>query len=185
MKSRETEVRTRSFDDLLEAPQFEKLRSRIIRIFSRRRCEVPEDLADETILRVLTRLDELRTSVEGDPTRFFYGVARNVYREYVRRPRGLPLVEELDLADAPDDEAARKEVRHACLENCMSRLDPQDRDLLSAYYGYERGTQIDQRKELARSLGLGMNALRIKAYRIRKGLQDCVLQCLDRSGILK
>lgn len=185
MKSRDIEARAQSIDELLQAPEFEKLRSRIIRIFARRQCEVPEDLADETILRVVAKLDDLRTSIVGDPSRFFYGVARNVYREYARRPRGLPLVEELDLAETPDEETARKELNHACLEACMGRLDPGDRELLAAYYGHDGGSQIDHRKELALSLGLGRNALRIKAYRIRRRLQDCVLRCIDRGGLVK
>jgi DNA-directed RNA polymerase specialized sigma24 family protein len=89
-----------AFDALLNPPEFGKLRGRLVRIFARRGCFIPEDLADETISRVLGKLPQIAESYEGDPLRFIHAVARNVYREYGRRPRTVPL-EDWDQPAAP------------------------------------------------------------------------------------
>jgi len=40
--------------------------------------------------------------------------------------------------------------------------------------------KIQRRRELAVRLGISMNALAIRAWRIREGLMACVTQCRDR-----
>jgi hypothetical protein len=59
----------------------------------------------------------------------------------------------------------------------MARLSAEDRQLVLAYYEQEKHAKIDQRKKLAEQLGVGMNALRLRLYRIRETLQECVEQC--------
>jgi RNA polymerase sigma factor (sigma-70 family) len=174
------EARNHAFDDLLKPPEFERLRGRLVRVFARRGCTIPEDLADETILRVLGRLPEIAVSYEGDPVRFFHAVARNVYREYSRRPRTVPLEDGLHLPETSRDEASSKEEAHECLESCLARLNAGDRRLIREYYRYAKLAKIDRRKTLAAELGIPMNTLRIKAYRIRRRLQSCVLECAKK-----
>ncbi|MGH9319509.1 MAG: hypothetical protein ACRD21_08005 [Vicinamibacteria bacterium] len=172
----------RRFDQLFTSPQFERLRSRLIRIFARRGCPIPEDLADETLSRVMARLPEIAPAYEGDPAHFVYAVARNVYLEFIRRPRTVHLGKDLDVAEPEEPERPFTEASYDCLEECMAALGPEDQRLIGEYYLYEKGAKIERRKELAGELGMGMNALRIKACRIRQRLQACVLQCLRRSA---
>jgi hypothetical protein len=40
------------------------------------------------------------------------------------------------------------------------------------------GEQIDERKAIARRLGVSPNALRIRAHRIKESLGDCINNCL-------
>jgi hypothetical protein len=169
-----------SFDQLLSSPRFEELRSRLIRIFARRGCSIPEDLADETVSRVLAKLPEIAPTYEGDPVRFFHAVARNVYLEYTRRPRTVPIEENLDWRDSRGDEAPSSEVKYECLEACMGTLRQDDRWIIGEYYQHRKGAKIDYRKALAAQLEIGMNALRIKACRIRRRLQNCVFECMKR-----
>jgi hypothetical protein len=63
----------------------------------------------------------------------------------------------------------------------MDSLSEENRYLLLKYYGAEGGSKIDQRKQLAEELGIAANALRIRAYRIRLGLQQCVEKCIKRA----
>ena len=174
------EAHDMSFDQLLSSPRFEELRSRLIRIFARRGCAIPEDLADETVSRVLAKLPEIVPTYEGDPVRFFHAVARNVYLEYTRRPRTVPLEEDLDWRDPRGGETSSSEAKYECLESCMGTLGRDDRWIIGEYYRHRKGAKIDNRKELATHLGIGMNALRIKAYRIRRRLQDCVFACMKK-----
>jgi len=171
------EASLQDFRRLLTSPQYERLRGQLIRIFARRGCQFPQDLADETISRVAQKVDEVAPTYEGDPARYFYGVARNVYLEYTRRPKTVQLEENRVLMEENDGERLRKEETHACLERCLNELLGDERRLISEYYRYDKSAKIDHRKELAERLGLGLNALRIKAYRIRHRLYDCVTSC--------
>jgi len=179
------EARNPAFDALLNPPEFGKLRGRLVRIFARRGCSIPEDLADETISRVLVKLPEIADSYEGDPLRFFHAVARNVYREYSRRPRTFPLEDWDQLPETSWEEVSSKEEAHECLESCLSKLNEGDRRLIREYYRYDKLAKLDRRKTLAAELGIAMNTLRIKAFRIRQRLSVCVLDCAKSGAILK
>jgi RNA polymerase sigma factor (sigma-70 family) len=180
---RPPEARHPSFDALLNPPEFERVRGRLVRIFARRGCSIPEDLADETIARVVSKVPEIASHYEGHPLRFVYAVARNVYREFSRRPRTVSIEDQAPLEAPSTDDAARKEEIHACLESCLSNLDADDRRLIREYYRFEKGGKIDGRIELAMDLGIAMNTLRIRAYRIRKRLSLCVLGCAKKKDL--
>ena len=172
-----------AFDSLLKwldsdreqaAIKYEQIRKRLIKIFTVRACAEAEDLADETINRVTSKLDELGTEFEGDRGRYFFGVANKVYLEFMRRkspqqPQFSP----------PDSN--RIELEFLCLERCIETLSKENKYLLLQYYGAEGGSKVDQRKRLAEELGIAPNALRIRAYRIRVGLQDCIEKCIAGS----
>jgi hypothetical protein len=63
----------------------------------------------------------------------------------------------------------------------VRKLPASQLDLISRYHETE-GMDKARRKALADSLRLPMNALRIRAYRVRVGLENCVESCLGRAG---
>jgi DNA-directed RNA polymerase specialized sigma24 family protein len=65
--------------------KYEKIRTRLIRIFTCRGCGDVEDLADETINVVASKIDWLCENYKGDPALFFYGVAKNIYHEQFKK----------------------------------------------------------------------------------------------------
>jgi RNA polymerase sigma factor (sigma-70 family) len=157
------------------ANKYEEIRRKLIKIFACRGCAEAEDLADETINRVIRRMQEMIDSYVGDPALYFYGVARNVHLEYVRKsPPVLPL--------PPADPPQQKEREWECLESCLERLSKENRRLVLEYYKAERRAKIDHRKEMADRLGIAPNALRIRMHRIRASLQECVVGCLNRAS---
>ncbi len=173
-----------SFDALLDwldsdreraGIKYEEIRQRLIRIFIGRGCVAAEDLADETINRVTGKLNEIGKDFKGDRSRYFYGVANMVLMESLRKRTPHPPPVE------PDD-SDRIELEFRCLEHCIELLSVENRELLLQYYQAEGRAKIEQRKLLAEKLGMAPNALRIRAYRIRKGLQECVEKCVERSG---
>lgn len=170
-----------AFDSLLEwldsdreraAIKYEEIRKRLILIFTGRACAEAEDLADETINRVISKLGELGKGFEGDRGRYFFGVANKVYLEFRRRksPQMPPF--------SPVD-SNQVELEFRCLEGCIETLSEENRYLLLQYYGAEGRAKVEHRKRLAEELGIAPNALRIRAYRIRVGLQECLEKCIE------
>jgi RNA polymerase sigma factor (sigma-70 family) len=168
------------------ALKYEKIRVQLIKIFTCRGCCEADDLADETINRVTARLSDIAESYSGDPALYFYGVAQKVHLEYLRKK--APVQEsshpsrepgsQTGWTFEPDDEVERE---YACLEQCMDRLPPENRRLVLEYYQEEKRAKIDHRKQLAEQLGIAVNALRIRAHRIRLELQQCVEACLEQA----
>jgi len=154
--------------------KYEDIRGRLIKIFTGRSCVEAEDLADETINRVISRLSTIREEFTGDRARYFFGVANKVYLEYMRRKPPQP-------PPFPPPDSNQVELEYRCLEHCIDSLSEENRHLLLKYYGAEGRLKIDQRRQLSEELGIAPNALRIRAYRIRLGLQECVEKCIERS----
>ena len=165
--------------------KYENVRRKLIEFFEARGSNSPADHADQTINRVARRLDE----GEGvkDISAYSYGVARLLLKETLRGRGKEPLT--LDLAPAPlivtdDDEDERRhleEARLKCFEVCLSNLPAASRVLIIEYYREEKGIKIEQRKRQADALNMSLNALRLRACRIRVDLGDCITSCLDRS----
>jgi DNA-directed RNA polymerase specialized sigma24 family protein len=165
-----------------------EMRRRLVHYFDRKNCLSPDDLADETLSRVTRRLGEEGGIVDTPPARYCYIVAKFVFLEHQRRP-GRRLVSldspselgkvasRLGAPFEPDSGAEAKGKLLNCLEQCLQELKPDDRKLIFGYYRGEQGVKIENRRELAARLGLTMNALSIRACRIREKLEACVRTC--------
>jgi DNA-directed RNA polymerase specialized sigma24 family protein len=153
--------------------KYEEIRRKLIKILTCRGCPCPEELADEAINRVTRKVPDIIENYVGDPALYFYGVAHKVHLESVRKKRDLVL------PPAPDfpEETERD---YECLERCMERLTSKSRELVLEYYQEEKQAKINRRRELANRLGIAVNALRIRAHRIRASLQECVFECIKR-----
>ena len=185
-------VTPQAFDSLLgwldrdreqAGEKYEKIRLRLIKIFTCRGCAEADDLADETINRVTAKVAELVSKYTGDPALYFYGVAQKVHLEHVR---SKPVMQELkqpnQTRDPRDSEAIDDlEQEYACLERCMRELPSKNRRLVLEYYQEEKSAKIDHRKRLAEELGIALNALRIRAHRLRHQLQKCMETCLEQA----
>ena len=164
--------------------KYEEIRLRLIKIFTCRGFYEAEEMADETINRVTVKIAEVAGSYEGDPALYFYGVAQKVQLEYSRRPQLTGADPNLNgYADnsrfSPPPIVDDTEIDYQCLDRCLEELPPKNRRLVLEYYQHEKRGKIDHRKRLAEELGIAVNALRIRAHRIRRALQECVQHCLE------
>jgi DNA-directed RNA polymerase specialized sigma24 family protein len=161
--------------------RYETLRRGLVRFFECRGCTIPEELADETLDRVARKLLEGQRVHAESPGAYAHGFAKNVLHEWWRKPRlaavpgvhpRLPGGETLPLGAFDTADERRKDG----LDVCLSVLPEEDRALIIAYYADPdgEGVLIPARKELADRLGIGMNALRIRAHRIRVRLEECL-----------
>jgi DNA-directed RNA polymerase specialized sigma24 family protein len=120
-----------------------------------------------------------------DPFTYVYGVARLVLLEvYKSREKeraalarlGQP-TEPSQSSLEPDEESRRLD----CLDRCLDELPDESKDLLTTYYDGEKRAKIENRRKLADRLRIPLNALRLRARRVREKLEVCVDGCV-RSG---
>ncbi len=165
--------------------KYEPLRRSLIKIFAWRGCMDAEGLADETINRVADKVHQLRTTFVGDPSLYFYGVANHLIKEdQKQRAKFQARMEEAEASAAvsppQEEEDEDLEQEYECFRACLEKLDPGNRELIVAYYLKEKRAKIDHRKELAKRLGIGLNALRVRMRRIRAALEECIEDCLKQ-----
>src|SRR5205807_10406233 len=78
---------------------------------------------------------------------------------------------------------AQNEQRLECLDGCVKNLPPSQLLLITQYHQGEGGAKIARRNELAARLNIPLNALRIRAYRIRGELETCISECVKRQAV--
>src|SRR5215475_4404664 len=152
-----------------------EMRRRLAAYFRRKNCMSADELADETITRVARRLEE-EGSIADPPARYCYVVARFVFLEYRRQAGNVQTgLDDCPFGALPDD--AFLEDRQELLDRldlCLAKLDGDHRALILEYYCGEAREKIERRRALADRLGLTLNALSIRACRIREKLEACV-----------
>ena len=163
-----------------------EMRRRLVTYFDRKNCLTPDDLADETLNRVARRLEE-EAIVTESPAKYCYNVARFVFMEHLREMQNdnaiLDQVRHQSHGSHPpasetDEQQSKEEVLN-CLEQCRSTLEPLSREIITRYYTGKERIKIENRRVLAEELKVTVNALRIRACRIRDRLEECVRQCVD------
>jgi DNA-directed RNA polymerase specialized sigma24 family protein len=157
------------------ANRYERIRQRLIKIFLCGGCPEAEDAADETVNRVTMRLNDIIGTYEGNRDLYFYGVARNVLHECLRKPRLPP-------TPPPPPEPLPDPAQYDCFEECLAKLPSDNRYLIVEYYQEIKHAKIEHRKQIAAEQGIALNALRIRAHRIRTALQRCVEDCLEKTA---
>jgi DNA-directed RNA polymerase specialized sigma24 family protein len=137
------------------------------RYFEWARSSDPDDMAQEAILRGLTRLQEGKKITVANPASYFLGIARNLVREgwKERKP------EQLEIDELPEDllifRGLDPSEQRIYVKECLRELSQEEFDMLVAYTegkGNEWG--------LAR--GLQPGAVRLRVHRLRKRIDDWV-----------
>jgi DNA-directed RNA polymerase specialized sigma24 family protein len=168
-----------------QGERYLEMRRRLITYFDRRNRPAPDILADETLDRVSRTLEESGRIKVTPPARYCYVVARFVLLEDIRKGRRdvqfdetRPQVQHALSGAAATEQDAERSLD--CLGRCLARLKPDDRHLIVEYYRDAKRQRIDRRRELALRLGITMNALGIRAWRLRASLERCVAACRRR-----
>ncbi|PYP89570.1 MAG: hypothetical protein DMF61_02560 [Blastocatellia bacterium AA13] len=163
------------------AEKYEVIRSKLIRMFARKGCWMAEELTDITMTRVANKVHEIAPTYIGNPALYFYGVAQNVYREWLkwlddqRKAQSPP----------PPDTPEVNELRLLCLDGCLEKLDPDSREFIIEYYRADKRAKIDCRKALADRFGVALNAIRMRAHRTKATLHQCIKGCLAQPETMR
>ena len=170
------------------ARRYELLRSKLIRLFEWRGSAIAEELADETLDRVASKLWAGVEIEAADPYRYVCGVAYRVFQEQVRKNAQLRELQreyqrhaarkQLMALDADQDAEDR---RMSCMIRCLEELPTGDRQLILRYHEGEKSARIRNRSTLAQELRLPINALRIRVHRIRRRVEQCTRECVSHS----
>jgi DNA-directed RNA polymerase specialized sigma24 family protein len=163
------------------AEKYEELRRKLIRFFEWRGAPFPEEHADEVFDRLAKRIAE-GVSVQNVAS-YGYEIGRLVLLEALKtsdKRRGSLEDMNVDMAVETNDEASDKEIRFACLDDCLRTLPENGCALIVEYYQDERRDRIERRKALATRLGLQREALANRAQRLRDKLERCVTQCITK-----
>ena len=161
---------------------YEQLRQKLIQFFlTRGHGTDAEDLTDDVINILLRRMWDgsvLIADEEGGVFRFAWGVARMVdVEQHRRRQRKQAVLSSvLYLGALYQDDSFEVEWYSKVLESCLKQLKPNERDLLTEYYGERHG----ETKRLALELGISHGKLRVQIHRLRKRLREMMDQYLNQ-----
>ncbi len=190
---KESSLRKESLDALLRVldsdpnragEQYVQLRRRLILYFASFSASDPEDLSDETLDRVAVRVGDQTFRSEPAFRSYVLGFARNVRLEYFKKLAKNPILDEAYLPEigvAAAELDAVVDGRLECLSKCLDDLQTPDRELILVYYRYEKSECIQFRKNLARRIGISVDALHTRVSRIRLKIRGCILRCLKKN----
>lgn len=162
--------------------EYVALRNKLTRFFERRRCNSADTLVDEVIDRVTRKIDE--GEQVDNVINYAYRFAYYVYLENIKEPE--PVETDWDHIPAPEPEPEpldEDQKRQVCFDFCLAKLPAENRDLILAYYREEGHAKIELRRKLAAKLRIPINALRIRAHRIRVWLEACIEECLSQHAL--
>jgi DNA-directed RNA polymerase specialized sigma24 family protein len=174
--------------------KYELIREKLLKFFQWRGCSfnTAEEYTDRTIDRVARKIEEGAEVHAQNPYLYFHGIAVNVLREHWKRvekaevetldelaPAQTPTVNPVAVREA-EEARVEQEARLECLSECVNGLSAEQREMIIEYHQGEGGAKIARRKELAERLKLPLNALRIRMFRLRGELEECINGCCER-----
>jgi DNA-directed RNA polymerase specialized sigma24 family protein len=120
----------------LAASESARIRRSLISFFNSRGCADAEGLADETIERVVQLLPKFGKEPPYNLLRYCYGVARYIYKEYLRDEVSRNAGDLSKLPPVAYDRALTeaKEAMDMCLSDSLGKLDEQKRETFIRYY---------------------------------------------------
>jgi DNA-directed RNA polymerase specialized sigma24 family protein len=174
------------------AEKYEQIRQRLIKLFRWRGCLLFEEYTDRTIDRVARRIAGGLEVQSANVYSLFHGVALNILKEHWRKSeRESEALDDLfhshDTTENPEDiraeeeERREQEARLNCLRRCLGGLAHESRTLIKRYYAEGNVLNKEQRKQIAAEMRISVNALRVRACRVRGEVEQCIDRCLYES----
>ena len=191
--ARDSAIPPESFEEILAwlnpdrdvaATMYVQLRHDLAKLFRWGRCADPEGMTDEAFDRVAKKVHDVRQTYDGDPRLYFRAVANNLIKENHKKIKTQLSLDDIDLpgpqiSEVEEDVAAELEE---CLQLCLQKLTGDKRELIRGYYAKEKQAKIDHRHELAQKFEISVETLRVRVFRIRESLAECIERCLKRNA---
>jgi DNA-directed RNA polymerase specialized sigma24 family protein len=163
------------------AQKYEEIRKGLIKFFYFRGCADPETLADETFNRVSVKIAAVEFDGNVKQITYFYSFASKIFLEDLTERKKIAAkskqivlkFEKKDKLDKPNNPGS------VCLETCLKKHPPQERQILLRYYSFRKNEKTEMRKKLADEQGINLEYLHTKISRLRKTVGDCLRKCLN------
>src|ERR1041384_7186836 len=188
--ARRSEIPPDSFEEILvwlnpdrevAGAMYVQLRDDLAQLFTWKQCADPEGLTDEVFDRVAKKVHQVRPEYNGDPRLYFLAVANNLVKENYRKIKTHVSLTDVDLSQQRTTEDKQDDANiHDCLDECLQKLSREERELIAGYYAKEKQAKIDHRAELAQQFEMSVQTLRVRVFRIRRSLAECIERCLER-----
>jgi DNA-directed RNA polymerase specialized sigma24 family protein len=167
-------------DKEVAGKKYKAILYKLVKYFEWHRSPHPDEDADETMDRVARRLLEGETIT--DLLAYARGVAYNVYLETIKKEvrvqKALAEMARVQAVEEVDSDVDERLMQ--CFYGCLKKLPKSDRRMIIMYYGLGQQGRIETRAKLAEEIGIQMNALRIRAHRIKHKLEDCIRECCQK-----
>lgn len=162
-----------SSDEVEAVRLYTKLRESLVRFFQIKGVADEDESADETLDRVAEKLEQ-GAKIE-DLRNFAFGVAKYVALEAIRREQTRARsADSFYLKDSATDEFGESDAVET-LRECFKGLYERERRLILKYFEDLTADELyENRRKLAESENLSLNALRNRISRLRKRLEDCM-----------
>lgn len=174
-------------DEEKAAERYGHIHHALIKYFNAAGCSDSEELADETIDRMVGQIKKLN-NYEGEKIKYFLGVARNVKRESFRKREHQTELTDLENVGEPAyepetaDNESLSEIQLECLKKCLKKLNTRDRKLILGYHNVTNSTKKkDVHKKLAEKFSLTANTLRVHIFRLKQKLSECTGKCSEKA----
>ncbi len=133
--------------------------------FRKRGAASPEDLAQEVFARAKGRISQGQAVYAAEPASYFFGIAKNVLREEWKQSKAhhVPLPEDAE-ERIGSTQAMEQLERRVLLDNCLQRLEPEDRVFMKMYI-HEGPVRTGM------ASGMTANAASIRFHRLTAKLQ--------------
>jgi DNA-directed RNA polymerase specialized sigma24 family protein len=166
--------------------QYRQLHLQLVKFFEWQASGQADQQADEVIDRLTRRI--ARGEHVENLQAYAHGVARLVLlesRKQMEREKQIQTQllwfaeSRIDRSTEPGADSDEGLQQEQCFDNCLAALTDKNRSIILGYYAGERKSKIEGRRHLAATLGTDLNALRVRAYRIRSQLEGCVAHCVE------
>jgi RNA polymerase sigma factor (sigma-70 family) len=202
MPKEKSQLQDREFELLLNwlgddsehgAHVYLEFHKRTTALFTNWQSCAPEDLADETLSRLAHQLTASKEIDRDSRSAYVHGIAKNIRREHWRSCEACkrqrvrrdddndndPLDSLAAIASLGDSEdAEEKERMLRCLDECLEKMNGEERLLLLEYYSEDKTQKIVTRDRMAARLGVTSGALRQRIWKLRAPLRACVVKCV-------
>lgn len=187
--ARDSAIPPESFEEILAwldpdrdvaANIYVQLRHDLGKLFMWGRCTDPEGMTDEAFDRVAKKVHEVRQTYQGDPRLYFRAVASNLIKENFKKIKTQVSLYDIDPPEQKTIRTTEEADIEDCLQSCLLKLGQEKRNLILAYYAKEKQAKIHHRHALAQQFGISVETLRVRVFRIRTSLEECIESCLKR-----
>ncbi len=160
--------------------KYETIRFKIKKFFYAKGCTHAEELADETIDRVIKKIDFLQKNYVGEPVLYFQGVARKVFLEYTRKVDENELPP--NLADNRQLNNQEIENLYFCLDESLKQIPADQRDFILEYYSGAKDDKIRRCRRVSQNQNISPEAIRVQVHRIKIKLQKVFQKTLSNQA---